>query len=53
MVLRALAKDPKARFASVADFATALEQASQRVLSSTETALPRATCSQSDYCDRL
>jgi peptide/nickel transport system substrate-binding protein len=35
IVLRALAKDPKARFASVADFATALEQASQRVLSST------------------
>jgi peptide/nickel transport system substrate-binding protein len=35
VVLRALAKDPKARFASVAEFATALEQASQRVLSST------------------
>jgi peptide/nickel transport system substrate-binding protein len=35
VVLRALAKDPKARFASVADFATTLEQASQRVLSST------------------
>jgi ABC-type transport system substrate-binding protein/serine/threonine protein kinase len=35
VVLRALAKDPKARFASVADFAIALEQASQRVLSST------------------
>ena len=35
VVLRALAKDPKARFASVADFATALEQASQQVLSST------------------
>ena len=34
VVFRALAKDPKARFASVADFATALEQASQRVLSS-------------------
>jgi peptide/nickel transport system substrate-binding protein len=35
VVLRALAKDPKARFASVAAFATALELASQRVLSST------------------
>jgi ABC-type transport system substrate-binding protein/serine/threonine protein kinase len=35
VVLRALAKDPKARFASVKDFAIALEQASQRVLSST------------------
>src|SRR5437588_6654786 len=35
VVLHALAKDPKARFASVADFAEALEQASQRVLSST------------------
>src|SRR2546423_3286629 len=32
VVLRALAKDPKARFASVADFAIALEQASQRAL---------------------
>src|SRR5207248_3388554 len=32
VVLRALAKDPKARFASVKDFATALEQASQRAL---------------------
>ena len=40
VVLRALAKDPKARFASVADFALALEQASQRVLSPTATALP-------------
>jgi len=35
VVLRALAKDPKARFASVADFSTALEQASQRVLTPT------------------
>jgi ABC-type transport system substrate-binding protein/serine/threonine protein kinase len=35
VVLRALAKDPKERFASVADFATALERASQRALSST------------------
>ena len=35
VVLRALAKDPKARFASVADFATALEQASQRALTPT------------------
>jgi peptide/nickel transport system substrate-binding protein len=35
VVLRALAKDPKARFASVADFATALEQASQRALAPT------------------
>jgi peptide/nickel transport system substrate-binding protein len=32
VVLRALTKDPKARFASVSDFATALEQASQRAL---------------------
>src|SRR5215472_16650352 len=32
VVLRALAKDPKARFASVADFATALERASQHAL---------------------
>src|SRR5204863_9558746 len=35
VVLRALAKDPKARFASVADFASALEQASQRALTLT------------------
>ncbi len=35
VVLRALAKDPKARFASVRDFAAALEQASQRALSPT------------------
>jgi ABC-type transport system substrate-binding protein/serine/threonine protein kinase len=35
VVLRALAKDPKARFALVADFATALEQAGQRVLTPT------------------
>src|SRR6266571_4462681 len=35
VVLRALAKDPKARFASVRAFAEALEQASQRALSST------------------
>src|SRR5437763_3635651 len=35
VVLRALAKDPKARFASVADFASALEQASQRALAPT------------------
>src|SRR5260221_2797886 len=32
VVLRALAKEPKARFASVADFAAALEQASQGAL---------------------
>ncbi len=35
VVLRALTKDPRARFASVADFAKALEWAGQRVLSST------------------
>src|SRR5438034_479879 len=35
VVLQALAKDPKARFASVKDFASALEQASQRALSPT------------------
>jgi peptide/nickel transport system substrate-binding protein len=35
VVLRALAKDPKARFASVADFAIALEQASQHALAPT------------------
>ena len=35
VVLRALAKDPKARFASVAHFAIALEQASQRALTPT------------------
>ena len=35
VVWRALAKDPKARFASVAEFAIALEQASQRALSPT------------------
>jgi peptide/nickel transport system substrate-binding protein len=32
VVLRAMAKDPKARFASVAAFSAALEQASQRAL---------------------
>jgi ABC-type transport system substrate-binding protein len=35
VVLRALAKDPKARFPSVQDFATALEQASQHVIAPT------------------
>src|SRR5947207_5989242 len=35
VVLRALAKDPKERFASVAAFASALEQASQRALTPT------------------
>ena len=35
VVLRALAKDPKARFASVTHFAIALEQASQRALTPT------------------
>jgi ABC-type transport system substrate-binding protein/serine/threonine protein kinase len=35
VVLRALSKDPRARFASVIDFATALEQASQSALSPT------------------
>src|SRR6266852_46734 len=35
VVLRALAKDPKARFASVRDFATALEQTSQHAYSPT------------------
>ena len=35
VVLRALSKDPKARFASVANFSAALEQASQHVPSST------------------
>src|SRR5712692_7803153 len=35
VVLRALVKDPKVRFSTVQDFATALEQASQRALSPT------------------
>jgi ABC-type transport system substrate-binding protein/serine/threonine protein kinase len=35
VVLRALAKDPKARYASVAAFSNALEQASQRAISPT------------------
>jgi serine/threonine-protein kinase len=35
VVRRALAKDPKARFASVAEFASALEHASQRALTPT------------------
>ncbi len=36
VLLRALAKDPKARFASVRDFATALEQAESRAPSQAE-----------------
>ena len=36
VVLRALAKDPKARFASVAAFSAALEQASRHVLTPTK-----------------
>src|SRR5438270_8748805 len=40
VVLRALSKDPKARFASVQDFATALQQASQHAFSPTAQ-LPR------------
>jgi ABC-type transport system substrate-binding protein/serine/threonine protein kinase len=35
VVLRALAKDPKARFASIADFARVLEQASQHAIAAT------------------
>src|SRR6516225_6524983 len=35
VVLQALAKDPKARFTSVKDFAEALERASQRALTPT------------------
>jgi peptide/nickel transport system substrate-binding protein len=35
VVLRALAKDPKGRFASVVEFAGALEQASKRAIAST------------------
>jgi eukaryotic-like serine/threonine-protein kinase len=35
VVQRSLAKDPKARFPSVADFSAALEQASQRALTPT------------------
>jgi ABC-type transport system substrate-binding protein/serine/threonine protein kinase len=35
VVLRALAKDPKARFASIVDFAQALEQGSQHALTPT------------------
>jgi ABC-type transport system substrate-binding protein/serine/threonine protein kinase len=35
VVLQALSKDPKARFASVQDFSTALEQASQHALAPT------------------
>jgi peptide/nickel transport system substrate-binding protein len=35
VVMKALEKDPKARFVSVADFASALDQASQRALSPT------------------
>src|SRR5205085_2112176 len=35
VVLRALAKDPKSRYASVRDFSVALEQASQRAFSPT------------------
>jgi serine/threonine protein kinase/ABC-type transport system substrate-binding protein len=45
VVLRALAKDPKARFASVKDFTTDLEQASQR-------ALPLTTQLASEQSDR-
>ena len=51
VVLRALAKDPKARFASVAHFAIALEQASQRALTSTATACQRTACSQFGCCN--
>src|SRR5947209_9887676 len=46
VVRRALAKDPKARFASVADFAIALEQASQRALSPK---IGRASCRERVY----
>src|SRR5207245_5437793 len=45
VVLRALAKDPKARFASVAAFATALEQASQAVLLPYASPLPSSSAS--------
>ena len=46
VVLRALAKDPKARFASVAAFAKALEQASQHAISPTaQQALEQAALS--------
>jgi ABC-type transport system substrate-binding protein/serine/threonine protein kinase len=46
VVLRTLAKDPKARFASVAAFSKALEQASQRAISPTaQQALEQAALS--------
>ena len=47
VVLRALAKDPKARFTSVKDFAESLERASQRVLApSAQQALEQPAPSQ-------
>ena len=53
VVLRALSKDPKARFASVAAFAAALEQASQSALTPTGQHCQRATRTQFGGCNRL
>ena len=55
MVLRALAKDPKERFASVADFQLQhLEQASQRALTPTvQLGSSNSLLLNSGCCNRL
>ena len=53
VVLRALAKDPKERFASVAAFSAALEQASQRALTPTVQLGSSQPILSSSCCNRL